>query len=44
MNEPIKYNDGEIELAVSVEHETIWLSQSQISELFDTSADNVSLH
>ncbi|MBU1216414.1 virulence RhuM family protein [bacterium] len=44
MNNLIKYNDGEIELAVSVEHETIWLSQSQISELFDTSADNVSLH
>jgi hypothetical protein len=44
MNNLIKYNDGEIELAVSVEYETIWLSQSQISELFDTSADNVSLH
>lgn len=44
MNELIKYNDGEIELVVSFEKETIWLSQLQISELFDTSTDNVSLH
>ncbi len=44
MNEIIKYNDGEIELLVSFEKETIWLSQLQISELFDTSTDNVSLH
>ncbi len=34
----IKYNDGEIELAVSFEKETIWLSQLQISELFGTVA------
>jgi len=40
----IKYNDGEIELTISLEEETIWLSQLQISELFDTSTDNVSLH
>ncbi len=33
MNSLIKYNE-----------ETIWLSQLQISELFDTSSDNVSLH
>lgn len=44
MNEVIKYNDGEIELIVSFEKETIWLSQLQMSELFDTSTDNVSLH
>jgi len=44
MNNLIKYNDGEIELAVSFEKETIWLSQLQISELFETSIDNVSLH
>lgn len=40
----ILYQDGEIELKVSIEKETIWLSQSQISDLFDTSTDNVSLH
>ena len=44
MNEPIKYNDGEIELAVSVEHETIWLSQKQIAELFEVTKQNISLH
>lgn len=40
----IVYEDGEIELKVSVKKETIWLSQSQISDLFDTSTGNVSLH
>ena len=40
----IKYSDGEIELTMSLEKETIWLSQLQISELFDTSSDNISLH
>lgn len=44
MNDLIKYNDGEIELAISVEQDTIWLSQSQISELFETSTDNIGLH
>jgi hypothetical protein len=31
-------------LDVRIEHETIWLSQKQMAELFDCSADNVSLH
>jgi death-on-curing family protein len=44
MNDLIKYSDGEIELNISVEKDTIWLSQLQISELFGTSTDNVSLH
>lgn len=44
MSDLVIYNDGEIELSVSFEKETIWLSQLQISELFDTSTDNVSLH
>lgn len=43
-NKLIKYNDGEIELTVSFEKDTIWLNQLQLSELFDTSSDNVSLH
>ena len=43
-NNIVTYTNGEIELLVSFEKETIWLSQSQISELFDTSTDNVSLH
>lgn len=30
----IIYNDGELELNVSVENETIWLTQKQIAALF----------
>jgi hypothetical protein len=44
MNEIIKYNDGEIELKVSIENETVWLSQAQITELFQTTKQNISLH
>lgn len=44
MNEIIKYNDGEIELSVSVEKDTVWLSQAEISTLFETSTDNIGLH
>lgn len=40
----IVYEDGEIELKVSMKEDTICFSQAQISELFETSADNVSLH
>lgn len=40
----VVYNDGELELKVSVNEETIWLTQSQMSELFDTSTDNIGLH
>ena len=40
----VVYNDGELELKVSVNEETIWLIQSQMSELFDTSTDNIGLH
>ena len=44
MNDLIKYNDGEIELAVSVENETIWLTQKQIAELFDKDVRTVNDH
>lgn len=40
----VVYNDGELELKVSVDSETIWLTQLQMSQLFDTSTDNVGLH
>ena len=36
--------DGQVQLNIKLEQETLWLSQAQISELFDTSSDNVSLH
>ncbi|MBN2964212.1 virulence RhuM family protein [Sulfurospirillum sp. T05] len=44
MSDLVKYNDGEIELEISIQSDTVWLSQIQISELFETSTDNVSLH
>jgi len=44
MSDAIVYSSGEIELKVSVENDTVWLNQVQLSELFETSIDNVSLH
>jgi len=36
--------DGKVRIEVRFENENVWLTQKQISELFDCSADNVSLH
>lgn len=36
--------DGQIQLNVSLDEDTVWLTQRQMAVLFDTSADNVSLH
>lgn len=36
--------DGLLELKVAFGHETVWLTQAQMAELFDTSTDNVGLH
>ena len=36
--------DGSLQLSVPLQHESLWLSQSQMAHLFDTSADNISLH
>ncbi|HSF11253.1 MAG TPA: RhuM family protein [Nitrospirales bacterium] len=36
--------DGEIRVDVRLEQESVWLTQRQISDLFDTSTDNISLH
>lgn len=44
MNETIKYNDGEIEVSISINEDTIWLTQKQIAELFDVTKQNISLH
>ncbi|MGE4419184.1 MAG: virulence RhuM family protein [Sulfurimonas sp.] len=44
MSDVVVYNDGELELKISVNEETIWLNQVQIAELFETSTDNISLH
>lgn len=40
----VVYSDGELELKVSVNGENIWLTQLQMSALFDTSSDNIGLH
>jgi len=36
--------DGQIQLDVQLDHDTVWLTQSQMSELFDTTKQNISLH
>lgn len=36
--------DNEVKLEVRMENETVWLTQSQMAELFQTSKQNVSLH
>lgn len=40
------FKNGELELEVSVskDRETVWLSQKQMSQLFKVSTDNVGLH
>ena len=40
----VVYNNGELELKVSVNEETIWLTQKQLAELFKVSKQNISLH
>src|SRR5690554_8086964 len=46
MSELILYtsDDGETKLHLRVETDTIWLSQLEIAELFQTTKQNVSLH
>jgi len=40
----MKYNNGEIELKISVENETVWLTQEQIVELFQKDQSVISRH
>ncbi|DAB28510.1 MAG TPA: DNA-binding protein, partial [Sulfurimonas sp. UBA10385] len=44
MYDVVVYNDGELELRISVNEETIWLTQKQLAELFDVTKQNISLH
>jgi hypothetical protein len=39
-----KSDDGEINIEVSVKEETVWLSQAQMVQLFQTTKQNISLH
>ncbi len=40
----VMYNDGELELDVSVKNETVWLSQNQLCELFGRDKSVISRH
>jgi hypothetical protein len=40
----VLYNDGELELKVSVNEETIWLTQKQLSELFSVEIHTINYH
>ena len=40
----IVYNDGELELNVSVEQETIWLTQAQLCDIFEKDQSVISRH
>ncbi len=45
-NEIIIYQtqDGQTKIDVRIENETVWLTQNQMTELFQTTKQNISLH
>jgi prophage maintenance system killer protein len=44
MNNIVIFESGHESVQVRLEGETVWLTQAQMSELFDTTTDNISLH
>ena len=36
--------DGKVQLEVQLDHETVWLNQRQMAELFDKDTDTIGLH
>ena len=44
MSDIVIYEDGTVELSATVENETVWLSQKQMSELFDVKVPAISKH
>jgi hypothetical protein len=36
--------DGGVRVEVRLDHDTVWLTQRQMADLFDTSTDNIGLH
>lgn len=36
--------DGQAQLEVALDQDTVWLSQAQMDQLFDTSSENVLMH
>ena len=43
-NEIIIFEDIDIKLEVKVEDETVWLTQNQMAELFQTTRNNITIH
>ena len=43
-NELVIYNDGKVELKTTLKNESIWLSQKQISDLFDVERPAITKH
>ena len=43
-NQAIIYTNGEIELQVSTNSETVWLNRQQISELFERDVKTIGKH
>ncbi|MEA1956520.1 MAG: RhuM family protein, partial [Campylobacterota bacterium] len=44
MSNTVVYNSGELELKISVQSDTVWLSQRQIAELFDKDIRTINEH
>ncbi len=44
MSDKVVYSNGELELNISFDKDTIWLTQNQLSELFDVTKQNISSH
>ena len=47
MSTPIEIytsDDGQVELEITLQNQTLWLNQAQMSYLFDTTTDNIGLH
>ena len=40
----VVYSDGELELNVSMDNDTIWLTQKQLGELFGVESHNITYH
>jgi hypothetical protein len=36
--------DGKTKIEVKMENETVWLTQAQMAELFQTSRNNITMH
>ena len=37
-------DDGQVEIEVRLEYENVWLTQNAMSELFDTTRNNITMH